>query len=206
LSGSSSRLKREDCTHPKYDHLFSDWKMKNKAKAEKTETRLLNTSNYAWNKGNNGDRRHEKVLQKLKSSKKLSGFQQKKTSVKIGTSKSFSWESNKKTFFKKPHEVRGKRCEVHKSRTTKVSKSSSVFDSRFGNSTYESVSYRSDVKEYYSSICGATSVDGSSCKRPPAEGRKRCWQHTGMWGNTTPVPRNKRCDRHKGKRAAPYYK
>ncbi|KAH7854265.1 hypothetical protein Vadar_011870 [Vaccinium darrowii] len=78
--------------------------MKNKAKAEKTETRLLNTSDYAWNKGNNGDRRHEKVLQKLRLSKKLSGFQQKKTGDKIGTSKSFSWESNKKTFFKKVHE------------------------------------------------------------------------------------------------------
>jgi hypothetical protein len=256
LSGSSSRLKREDCIHPKYDHVFSDWKMKNKAEAEKTETQLLDTYDYAWNKGNNGDRRHEEVVQKLKLSKKHSGFHQKKTGVK-GTFKSFSleegsgpsgtytnWESNEETFFKKPPEVRGKGCQVHKWRTTNASKSSSVFDSSFGNSSYESVSYRSVVEEDYSSICGATSVDGSSCRRPPAEGRKRCWQHTGMWGNVvqedyssicgatsvdgsscrrpptegrkrcwqhtgmwgnrTPVPRNRRCDWHKGKRATPY--
>ncbi|KAH7854982.1 hypothetical protein Vadar_019855 [Vaccinium darrowii] len=127
-----------------------------------------------------------------------------------------------------------KRCEEHKWRRANESKLPSVFDSPFGNSTYQSVPYRSVVKEDYSSTCGATLANGSYCRRPPAEGRKRCWQHKGMrsdtgrtpslasWYDTggissdicgaasgngsichrTPVHGRKRCEQHKGKRAA----
>ncbi|KAI8565420.1 hypothetical protein RHMOL_Rhmol03G0257800 [Rhododendron molle] len=42
--------------------------MKNKEEAEKTETRLLNTYDYALNKGNNGVRRLGDVFQKLQGS------------------------------------------------------------------------------------------------------------------------------------------
>ncbi|KAF7149348.1 hypothetical protein RHSIM_Rhsim03G0233900 [Rhododendron simsii] len=67
--------------------------MENKEEAEEAETRLLNTYDYALNKGNNGVRRLEDVFQKLQ---------------------------------------------------------------------------------------GTTLDDGSACRRPPAEGRKRCQQHKGM--------------------------
>ncbi|XP_058206644.1 protein EFFECTOR OF TRANSCRIPTION 2-like isoform X2 [Rhododendron vialii] len=77
-----------------------------------------------------------------------------------------------------------KRCEEHKWMRANESKLSSVFDSPYGNSTRQSVPYRSVVEEDYSSTCGATLVDGSACRRPPAEGLKRCWQHKGMRGNT----------------------
>lgn len=39
--------------------------MKNKEDAEKTERKILDKFDYAWNKGNNGKRRHADVRRKL---------------------------------------------------------------------------------------------------------------------------------------------
>ncbi|XP_050371225.1 protein EFFECTOR OF TRANSCRIPTION 2 isoform X2 [Argentina anserina] len=44
----------------------------------------------------------------------------------------------------------------------------------------EFVSYESRITREYTEICGATTVKGSACRRPPAPGRMRCAMHKGM--------------------------
>ncbi|KAA8534864.1 hypothetical protein F0562_029920 [Nyssa sinensis] len=68
-----------------------------------------------------------------------------------------------------------KRCWQHTS-----SKISSCNDWKYNDTSSQSVSHKSVVNEDFSSTCGATLIDGSFCRRQPAEGRKRCWQHKGM--------------------------
>ncbi|XVE98011.1 hypothetical protein REPUB_Repub03eG0068500 [Reevesia pubescens] len=68
--------------------------MENKADSYRTEAQLLNTFDYAWNKGSNGARRHDDILQKLDKrasnhttvaifSKKHLPFLQKQVGIKI---------------------------------------------------------------------------------------------------------------------------
>lgn len=152
------------------------------------------------------------------------------------------------TFCTRKPVVGRKRCEEHKWMRVNGSRSKlpvanlpSVFDSsgissssgqKHYNNSYQSVSYKGVVNESFSSTCGATLADGSSCRRPPTEGRKRCWQHKGMRENSAssynftsmyggfssdicgaplrngsicsriPVHGRKRCEQHKGMRAA----
>ncbi|KAA8534865.1 hypothetical protein F0562_029919 [Nyssa sinensis] len=114
------------------------------------------------------------------------------------------------------------------------SKISSCNDWKYNYTSSRSVSHKSVVNEDFSSTCGATLNDGSFCRRQPAEGRKRCWQHKGMRAssslsyssismydsegisshicgaglrngsicNRMPVLGRKRCEQHKGMRAA----
>lgn len=147
--------------------------MKNKADALKTESELLGTFDYAWNKGSNGTRRHYDVLQKLnaiasdniqfpKSIRKLLYFSQKPAGIKIKSSKLPSKQNNSGTYANE---------EGHNFL-------SQIF--KFTKSQPRLVLESHGADEDHTGICGVPLDDGSVCRRPPVKGRKRCTQHKGL--------------------------
>ncbi|KAG5559217.1 hypothetical protein RHGRI_008956 [Rhododendron griersonianum] len=147
--------------------------MKNKAEAEKTETRVLNTYDYALNKGNNGVRRLGDVFQKLQGStssgaqfltpaKKLSHFHHKKNDVKIDTCKPLSWEDGSRIY------------------TNWESNDLLPQIFKFGRSQPRLVTPSLGFNDDHSNICGVALGHGSVCTWPPVGGRKRCDAHKGM--------------------------
>ncbi|KAB2072035.1 hypothetical protein ES319_A08G264500v1 [Gossypium barbadense] len=146
--------------------------MKNKADARRTEAQLLGTFDYAWNKGSNGIRRHDDILQKLDKhasnimklanfSKKHLPFLQKQVGIKIKAGKLVS--DNNEFGKYKNGENRNFLLQVFN-----FSRSRPRLVSNHGGS---------DENETFS--CGVVLDDGSICKRPPVEGRKRCAEHKG---------------------------
>ncbi|KAM7509651.1 hypothetical protein LguiA_020104 [Lonicera macranthoides] len=146
--------------------------MENKSEAEKKEAQLLNTFDYAWNKGSNGARRPRDIHQKLDSRisksprfphifKKLQVLPQRKVGVKINSSKSLLPENGTNFYI------------TQESNNT----FSRIF--KFGRSQPRLVSTRY-LNEDHVSICGVALGRGSICIRPPVEGRKRCAEHKGM--------------------------
>lgn len=147
--------------------------MENKADALNTESELLSTFDYAWNKGSNGTRRHYDVLRKLntiasdniqfpKSIRKLLYFSQKPAGIKIKASKLPSKQNNCGTYADE---------EGH-------SFFSQIF--KFTKSQPRLVLERHGTDEDRTVICGVSLDDGSICRRPPLKGRKRCTQHKGL--------------------------
>ncbi|KAJ6923252.1 hypothetical protein NC652_016790 [Populus alba x Populus x berolinensis] len=145
--------------------------MKDKRDAEETEGKLLDTFDYAWNKGGNGTRRPSDVLQKLNkttssTTRPLDIFQwlpfssYKLRGIKIKASKplspekhaGFGDEDSKKLF----------------SGIFKLSRSQPIL-----------VTDKYGINEDFDHICGFIMVDGISCTRPQVQGRKRCEEHKG---------------------------
>ncbi|KAH7519185.1 hypothetical protein FEM48_Zijuj08G0008800 [Ziziphus jujuba var. spinosa] len=74
-----------------------------------------------------------------------------------------------------------KRCDEHKGRG--IGKSNSRLVSTEEKPLYTPDVFESnsgDTSEYDNIICGATTENGTACKREPVEGNKRCRQHSGM--------------------------
>ncbi|XP_059633080.1 protein EFFECTOR OF TRANSCRIPTION 2 [Cornus florida] len=147
--------------------------MNNKRDAEKTETQLLDKFDYAWNKGSNGARRHDDILQKLNRSS-------------LGTIQLPAITRKLQTFFQKQVGVRIKACEPlvleNGSTIYTNSENNDLFPQifKFGRSHPKLVSMRFHVNDDHANICGVALGHGSVCGRPPVEGRKRCAEHKGM--------------------------
>lgn len=147
--------------------------MQSKGDAQKTETQLLNTFDYAWNTSINGSRRPEDILDKLNkiSSSRLRlgavfqrvlPFSQRQVGIRIKACKLLSTENNYNT------------CADEESPNIL----SRVF--KFGRSQPRLVSDRSGITQQNTVICGVALTHDSVCTRPPVEGRKRCAEHKGM--------------------------
>ncbi|KAL5573016.1 hypothetical protein UlMin_022613 [Ulmus minor] len=142
--------------------------MQSKSDAIKTETSLLNIFDYAWNTSINGPRRPNDILQKLDKisssstqfsdiTRKFLPFRQKKVGIKIKSSNLLSTENKTGT------------CPEEESHSFLPQ----VF--KVGRSQPRLV-----VERKNTIICGVVSDDGSVCRTPPVEGRKRCVDHKGM--------------------------
>lgn len=147
--------------------------MQSKSNAQKTETELLNTFDYAWNTSINGSRRPEDILQKLKKVsssanrfpdivQRLLPFCPKQVGIRIEACKLLSTEKNFNT------------CADEGSPEIL----SRVF--KFGRSQPRLVADRGGISEENAVICGVALAHDSVCRRPPVEGRKRCAEHKGM--------------------------
>ncbi|OIT33955.1 PREDICTED: protein EFFECTOR OF TRANSCRIPTION 2-like [Nicotiana attenuata] len=140
--------------------------------AEKTESQLLDRFDYAWNKGSNGVRRHNDVLQKLDGIsratrlpafvRKLQLSLEKQKGVRIKPCKPLLLENGsdfhdsfKSTYFLPQ-----------------------IF--KFGRSKPRIVSLSSGVNGDPNTICGVALGHGSVCMRPPITGNIRCAKHKGM--------------------------
>ncbi|KAJ0031367.1 hypothetical protein Pint_13364 [Pistacia integerrima] len=149
--------------------------MKNKADALKTENRLLNKFDYAWNKGSNGMRRHDDVLGKLnkvasrnfqfpKPVRKLLYFSREPVGIKIKGIKllppgnKFSGNADEESY----------------------NLFSQVF--KFSKSKPRLVLDRHGAGEVYTGVCGVSLGDGSVCRNQPVQGNKRCDEH--KWRKT----------------------
>ncbi|KAF8393497.1 hypothetical protein HHK36_021741 [Tetracentron sinense] len=146
--------------------------MENKKDAEKTEAKLLDFFDYAWNRGGNGARRPDDILLKLnkytssttpffKITRNLQQwkwddpFSQKQVGIRIKAKKLLSTDTEQ--------EIDDLRSRIIK----------------FGRSQPRLVSNRFGVNDDFATICGVALSDGSVCRRQPVEGRKRCAEHKG---------------------------
>ncbi|KAF7813916.1 protein EFFECTOR OF TRANSCRIPTION 2-like [Senna tora] len=143
--------------------------MQNKEDAKKTESQLLSVFDYAWNTSNNGSRRPDDILQKLKKissgprsfsnmARVLLPFTQKKVGIQI-----------KSCNLPPPND------KLHEIDEGSYNFLSRVF--KFNRSTPRI------VQENNTRFCGVALGDGSVCRRPPAERRLRCSEHKGMRTN-----------------------
>lgn len=146
--------------------------MKSKKDAEETEARLLETFDYAWNRGSNGARRPNDIYHKLDRStsgtvwshpiiRRLQSFRQKEVGLRIITNEdepdTYNEQANKNIL-------------------------SRIF--KFGRSQPILVSDRFNVNKDGSNMCGVALGQGYVCTRPPVDGRKRCSEHKGMKVNS----------------------
>lgn len=147
--------------------------MKSKEDAEETEAQLLDTFDYAWNRGSNGARRPNDIYHKLDRStsstiwshpiiRRLQSFRQKEVGLRIIT-----------------HEEESDTCNEH----AKKNIISRIF--KFGRTRPILVSDRFNVDKDISNMCGVALGQGYVCTRPPVDGRKRCSEHKGMKVNSS---------------------
>lgn len=147
--------------------------MENKREAEKTEAKLLNRFDYAWNTRSNGVRRPNDILLKLNITaanttqftdvlRKILPFGQKQVGISIKAHKLPSPEN------------KWSACADEES----YNFLSRVF--KFSRSVPRFLSDRSIVIEENTSFCGVVLGDGLVCRRPPVNRRKRCAEHKGM--------------------------
>ncbi|XP_061994908.1 protein EFFECTOR OF TRANSCRIPTION 2-like [Rosa rugosa] len=74
-----------------------------------------------------------------------------------------------------------KRCAEHKgTRITGLITASNADSKCSFISNRELVSYKSGITQENTEICGVAAGDGSTCRRPPVQGRQRCAEHKGM--------------------------
>ncbi|XVE70576.1 hypothetical protein DITRI_Ditri10aG0082700 [Diplodiscus trichospermus] len=162
----------EDIFSRGYSIVYRWAPMENKANAQETEAQLLNTFDYAWNKGSNGARRHDDILEKLDKhaskhttlaifSRKHLPFLQKQVGIKIKASKLLS----QATEFSKYADGES------------YNFLSQIF--KFSRSQPRLVVDHIGSNKNNSITCGVVLGDGSICRRPPVEGRKRCAEHKG---------------------------
>ncbi|CAA3022244.1 Hypothetical predicted protein [Olea europaea subsp. europaea] len=157
--------------------------MKTKRDAERTEAQLLETFDYAWNKGSNGARRPDDICKKLDRhpresqfsliAKKLQYFQQKQEGIKI------------------------KPCEPYLLQNGSDMDSTGIFSRiyKFGRSRPRLVPIISGSSDDCTGICGVAMGKGSICTNLPVKGRKRCLEHKGMRVNSKlTTEKNMPCD------------
>lgn len=188
--------------------------MDSKKEAEKKESQLLKTFDYAWNRGMNGERRPVDIHQKLTvpSTKRVPlVFNGPK---RVGLNCDPPTLENRSSFYTKQKDT-NTLPEILK----------------FNRSRPTLVSNEREINNSDDRICGVGLGHGSICTRPPVEGRKRCVDHKGMKVNASvklkpglvtnedtchvtcgvtlyngcictrvPVAGRKRCEEHKGMR------
>ncbi|XP_012076894.1 protein EFFECTOR OF TRANSCRIPTION 2 isoform X2 [Jatropha curcas] len=146
--------------------------IKDKRSAEKTEALLLDTFDYAWNKGSNGARRPDDIIQKLS---------------KIASSNSTFSSIAKRILFLSPGRVgirieankplSPEKCTIHEEENGKIFLKG-IF--KFSRSQSRLVSEKCGIDEDFIPRCGFIMNGGIPCRRPPVKGRKRCEEHKGM--------------------------
>ncbi|KAI3790087.1 hypothetical protein L2E82_02900 [Cichorium intybus] len=150
--------------------------MNNKKEAEKTESQLLKTFDYAWNRGMNGDRRPVDIHQKLTAAstkklplvfKKLHVLRPKKLGLNIKRCD--------------PPELENGSSFYTKQKDTNIL--SRIF--KFSRSRPTLVTNECEINNSDDRICGVALGHGSICTRPPVVGRKRCVDHKGMKVNAS---------------------
>ncbi|KAK7245518.1 hypothetical protein RIF29_40364 [Crotalaria pallida] len=163
-----------------YPILFRWAPMQNKEDAKRTESQLLSTFDYAWNTSNNGPRRPDDILQKLNKiasrartfsdvAKVLLPFNQKQVGIPIKSRKLPPTDDNKSdeednggfNFLSRVFKFNRSRPRIVKDIVQDIGEAIQENDK----------------------ICGVALGDGSVCRRPPAERRKRCPEHKGMRTN-----------------------
>lgn len=137
--------------------------MIDKKKAEKTEAKLLDIFDYAWNKCGNGSCRRDEILSKLDS----------KSTSQISTvlRKLQLWK----------HPAFGRKAGISIDASVPLDEENSfllpqVF--KFGKSQLHFVYGNKRFYEDHK-ICGVAVGNGSVCKNMPPLGRKRCEEHKG---------------------------
>ncbi|KAI3714588.1 hypothetical protein L6452_21545 [Arctium lappa] len=147
--------------------------MNSKKDAEITESQLLKTFDYAWNRGMNGERRPDDIHQKLNAAassakrvplvfKKLHVFHPKKVGLSIKRCDSNVLENGSSFYTKqKGTNILSRIFKFSRTRPTLVSK-------------------ECDMNNNDGNTCGVALGYGSICTRPPVDGRKRCADHKGM--------------------------
>lgn len=146
--------------------------MKDKRNAEKTEALLLDTFDYAWNKGCNCARRPDDILQKI---------------CEIASSTRRFSSISKRLLFLRPNQV-GIKIEANKPLSPEKctipadEDGKSFFKGIFKFSRWQPrlVSDKCGIDEDLIHRCGFIMNDGIPCRRPPVPGRKRCESHKGM--------------------------
>ncbi|XP_049931591.1 protein EFFECTOR OF TRANSCRIPTION 2-like isoform X2 [Nymphaea colorata] len=202
--------------------------MKNKKEAELKESQLLAFFDYAWNKGSNGSRRADYVLQKLdKAGLGIRAF----TLIPLSF-KQLKWKAlgSKKMGI----EIKSGKPIVDTDSNPERNPDLHARVLKFSHSRPRLVAERTGGLDALN-VCGVTLGNGSICKEPPVPGRKRCSEHKGKringlhkgsntddheattggldpqnvcgvaFGNGSickepPVPGRKRCSEHKGRR------
>ncbi|WCJ42661.1 Protein EFFECTOR OF TRANSCRIPTION 2 [Euphorbia peplus] len=142
--------------------------MRDKRTAENTEAQLLDTFDYAWNKGSNSARRPKDIIDKLSQ---IASSSRKFTRI------------SKKLLFLRPGQV-GIRIEASK---PPLPEECPVDEKSFLHGIFKFsrwqprlVAEQCSIDENSSNICGIITSEGIPCKQPPVQGRKRCKQHKGM--------------------------
>ncbi|XWS72157.1 hypothetical protein CRYUN_Cryun02cG0016200 [Craigia yunnanensis] len=162
----------EDMFSRGYSIVYRWVPMENKADAQRTEAQLLKYFDYAWNKGSNGARRHDDILEILDKrasnrttpaifSRKHLPFLQKQIGIKIKASKLLSQDNEFSKY------ADGESYNFLR----QVSK--------FSRSQPRLVLDHGGSNENDTITCGVVLGDASICRRPPVEGRKRCAEHKG---------------------------
>ncbi|CAL1414182.1 unnamed protein product [Linum trigynum] len=160
--------------------------MKDKRAAEKTESQLLETFDYAWNRGGNGARRPGDIVQKLDriASATAASSRLRDISKKLmlslghqGAAVGIKIEASSKPV--SPHKSETNSGEdndsknfLHRVFNFNKSRPRLVSDINCGATEEESSSA--------SNVCGFIMADGIPCRSSPVAGRKRCEQHKGM--------------------------
>ncbi|KAK1413866.1 hypothetical protein QVD17_29602 [Tagetes erecta] len=157
--------------------------MESKKDAEKTESQLLRTFDYAWNRGMNGERRPNDIHKKLNNTvvhhrrvlsvfKKILDFPTKEVGLRINRCDSPVSE-NGSSFYTKQN-----------------ASNTLVRILKFGRTRPTLVSNDCNMNNDNVGICGVSLGHGSICIRPPVKGRKRCVDHKGMKVNARIRPRS----------------
>lgn len=156
--------------------------MKSKSDAERTEAKLLERFDYAWNKVGNVARRPNDVLIKIekissrnnkisKILKMIQSFSEQKVGIQI--------KAEKLSLGNRPsHDIYDENFNLF-DRVFKFSRSQPRLVSTNPNTIVE------DCNQMH--ICGVISSDGSFCSNPPVKGRKRCSKHKGMRLNSVSI-------------------
>ncbi|CAN6456932.1 unnamed protein product [Victoria cruziana] len=146
--------------------------MKNKKEAELKESQLLAFFDYGWNKGSNGCRRADDILQKLdKSGLGIRAFTRislsfKQLKWKALGSKKIGIEINSDKPIVDTETNTEKNPDIH-ARVLKFSRSRPRLVAETTGGLHPQ------------NVCGVALGNGSICKEPPVPGRKRCSEHKG---------------------------
>ncbi|XP_030529998.1 protein EFFECTOR OF TRANSCRIPTION 2 isoform X2 [Rhodamnia argentea] len=157
--------------------------LNDKGDAQRAELSLLDTFDYAWNKGSNGSRRPSDIFRKLDEiasstyhissmARKLLPFRPREVGIRIrGKLLSEKKETSPQTGGENNNFLNGI-FKFSKSRPRLV-----ISESRANDTA---ISGTSPANESFSPLCGVILEDGSPCTKPTLQGRKRCSGHKGM--------------------------
>ncbi|KAH7677048.1 hypothetical protein IHE45_07G056300 [Dioscorea alata] len=153
-----------------YSVLFRWAPMIDKKEAEKIESKLLNTFDYAWNTRANGTSRRDDVLKKISST--MNGQPIPKILKNLQEWKQLTF--NKKVGIKISGSV-----PPHKLGSSKFIKHYLIPLVRKVSRILPQPNEGDEVLSSEHDICGAANGDGSICRRKPVLRNKRCMQHKG---------------------------
>ncbi|XP_039128734.1 LOW QUALITY PROTEIN: protein EFFECTOR OF TRANSCRIPTION 2-like [Dioscorea cayenensis subsp. rotundata] len=153
-----------------YSVLFRWAPMIDKKEAEKIESKLLSTFDYAWNTRANGTSRREDVLNKISST--MTGQPIPKVLKNLQ-------EWKQLTFNKKSGNKDQWKCSTDKLGSSNFLKHYLIPLIRKVSKILPQPNEGDEVLSSEHDICGAANGDGSICRRKPVLRNKRCMQHKG---------------------------